>query len=48
MIIKCQVRVENDTEALDERRQRFGSARNIDGDNVLGVTSLADTELDDL
>ena len=48
VVIKCQVRVESDTEALDGRRQRYGSARDVDGGDVLGVPSLEDTELNDL
>ena len=46
--MKCQVRVESDTEALNGRRQRYGSAHNVDGGDVLGVTSLRGTKLDDL
>ena len=38
----------SDTEALDGRRQRYGtSTSDVDGSDVLGVTSLRDTELDD-
>ena len=48
VVIKCQVRFEGEIEALDGRRQRYGSARDVDGVDVLGVTSLRNTELDDL
>ena len=45
MVIKSQVRVQSETEALDGRRQRYESTRDVDGGNVIGVTSLEDTEL---
>ena len=48
MVIKCLVWVESDTKALDERRQRYSGARNVDGGDVLGVMSLGDTEVDHL
>ena len=46
MVIKCQVLVESDNEALDGRRQRYCSASDVNGGDGPGVESLRDTELD--
>ena len=48
VVIKCQVRVQSDTEACDGRRQSYGCAGDVDGGDVLAVTNHGNTELDDL
>ena len=40
------MQIEDKTKALDGRRQRYGYADTVDCDNVLGVSSLGDSELD--
>ena len=46
VVIERQVRVEDDAETLNRRRQRYARTTNVDTFNVLRKSSLCNAELD--